>query len=294
MNQWISPRWTRRGMMAAWAIATAVASLSPQAYAQSQFDDSRLLHEGLTYARVEVDVAAAELGRLKELKVKMGDRVRQGDTLASLENEVQAASLEIAKLQAQMSGEIESAAAAMKMQRIKWDRLQQVADAAAVRPDELARAESEYEIADARHRTAVEQQRLRRAEVQRHEINLARRAIIAPVNGVIVEVYHQPGEYVTPSQPAIVRLMDDRVIQATFAIPAREIASIDVGDACQIYLVSIESGVRATISRISPEIDGESSTVRVEVDIPNPDGKYRVGDRCTMEIIRKPQRIESF
>jgi RND family efflux transporter MFP subunit len=247
-----------------------------------------LFYEGLLYPLTEVDVAASEIGQMSVVNVKVGDRVKAGLVIASLEDDVQEASLKLAKLQATQNGEVETALATERLQLAKLDAMKSMIAKAALRKDELTRAESEYEIAKARRLVASEQKSVREEEINRHQINLDRRRIIAPTDGLIIKVYHESGEYISPSDPAVVRLVEDHTLRAVFAVPANEINLLEIGTPCQIYMVSIAQGMRANVSRIAPIINGESSTIEVEIDIPNPEKSFRIGDRCTMEITAKP------
>jgi RND family efflux transporter MFP subunit len=271
------------------ALAWASPSSLPLATAQTLADPPlEMFYEGLLYPLAEVDVTASELGQMSTVNVKVGDRISAGFVIASLEDGVQKASLKLAQLQAVQNGEVESAQANERLQLEKLEALKEMADKAAVRKDELKRAESEYEIAKARLLIAVEQKNVRVEEINRHQINLDRRRIIAPTSGLIIKIYHEPGEYISPSDPAVVRLVEDHTLRAVFAVPANEINLLEIGTPCQIYLVSVAEGMKAKVSRIAPVINGESSTIEVEVDIPNPEGKFRIGDRCTMDLTAKP------
>jgi RND family efflux transporter MFP subunit len=269
-------------------LAIAGVGRMPLATAQTLADPPlELFYEGLLYPLTEVDVAASEIGQMSVVNVKVGDRVKTGLVIASLEDDVQEAALKLAKLQAVQNGEVETALANERLQFAKLQAMKTMVEKAALRKDELMRAESEYEIAKARRIVASEQKSVREEEINRHQINLDRRRIIAPTDGLIIKVYHEPGEYISPSDPAVVRLVEDHMLRAVFAVPANEISLLQIGSPCQIYMVSIAQGMKATVSRIAPVINGESSTIEVEVDIANPDKAFRIGDRCTMEFTAK-------
>ena len=49
--------------------------------------------------------------------------------------------------------------------------------------------------------------------------------------------------------------------------------------------------VAGTVDYVSPVTDAESSTVRVKIKVPNPDGKFRSGEHCTLKMISPTRRL---
>jgi RND family efflux transporter MFP subunit len=245
-------------------------------------------YDGFTEPSTTVLVAALEMGRLEEIAVKVGDKVKGGDVIARLEDGSQVSSLKIAKFQASMRGELEAAGAERDLQRAKITNLRTLSAEQMTRPDELSRAETELRITEARYLTAQEQDQFRKLEVERFELQIQRRKILAPMNGVIAEVLHQSGEYITPGDAAVVRLIVLDTIYGTFSVPVEEVDAMKVGTSTAVFLRSSGETVMAKVESLAPEIDGESGTVRVRVALPNPDGKIRVGDQCTMRLLTSP------
>ena len=242
------------------------------------------IYEGFTEPRFEIMVAASEIGRLHEVSVKVGDRVQEGDAVAKLEDRLQQSALRVAKMQASMHGEIDAALAEKRLQENRVKQLRDLATDAMARPNELKRAEADLEVAQARHTAAEEQRELRELEVNRYQIQLDRRQVIAPRSGVVAEVYHQAGEYITPSDPAVIRLLVVNELMAVFNVPADEIDRFDVDQKVDVFLRSSRVTVSGVVHGIAPAIDGESGTVEMRVLLDNRQGKLRVGDRCTVSL----------
>jgi multidrug efflux pump subunit AcrA (membrane-fusion protein) len=53
----------------------------------------------------------------------------------------------------------------------------------------------------------------------------------------------------------------------------------------RIFLRSSSKTVRAPITSIAPNIDGESGTVQVRVELDNVAGDLLSGDRCTLQFL---------
>ncbi len=250
--------------------------------AESQ--DSQMVYEGFTEPHFDIMVAATEIGRLQEVLVEVGDHVQQGQTLAVLEDSLQETALKIAKLQAEMHGDLDAAKAEALLQRARRDQIRELAADAMARPNELMRAEADLKIAEARQVAAVEQQELRKLELDRYRLQWERRRVTAPMSGIISKVFHQPGEYITPGDPAVLRLLVIDQIFAVFNVPAEDVRAMKIGSRVEVHLRSTSKSVSGQIHSIAPDIDGESGTVQIKVALNNQGGQLRVGDRCTMQL----------
>ncbi|MCO8122209.1 efflux RND transporter periplasmic adaptor subunit [Stieleria sp. TO1_6] len=239
--------------------------------------------EGFTTPKYDVLVAATEIGRLEEVNVSVGDRVASGDVIAKLEDGMQIEAVATAQWRAQMHGEIDAAQAETRLMKLRLDQLQTLADRQVARPDELKRALADWEIAMARELSAKEQDKLRGLELSRYQLQLQRRKIRAPMEGVVAEIFRAPGEYITPADPAVIRLVVLDQLYGVFNVPVEDIAVFQVGGKVSVFLMSASKSVSATVDSIAPDIDGESGTIKVKVLIENPNGQLRAGDRCQMK-----------
>lgn len=252
-------------------------------------------HEGFTTPKFDILVAATEIGRLASVDVEIGDRVKAGDTIAKLEDGLQLEAVATAQWRAQMRGETDAAKAETELMKLRLEQLQSLANQEIARPDELKRAIADWEIAKARELGAMEQDKLRKLELSRYELQLQRRKVRAPMDGVVAELFHAPGEYITPADPAVIRLVVLEQLYGVFNVPVEEMRSIDLDDTVSVFLESVGKSVQGTIASIAPNIDGESGTIKVKVLLDNRDGSLRSGDRCRMKPLRtrtsmNPQR----
>jgi len=242
------------------------------------------VHEGFTVPKNEVLVAASELGRLQLLAVEVGDEVKKGDRIGSLEDSVQAASVRVAMAQANMTGDLETAKAEVKLNRLRVQKLRQLSAERMARPDELARAEADLEIALGRQKVAEEQISLNKLDLERHQMALSRRQILAPMDGVIADIFHQPGEYITPADPAVARLLVIDKLYAVFNIPVLEARNVRLNSPAKVYLRGAQRTLDARVTFVAPMIDGESGTVEVRLELDNSKRDLLSGDRCTLQV----------
>lgn len=260
----------------------APATLTAQVSQTSSHQGPTMIYEGFTEPRYSIMVAASEIGRLDSVSVDIGDTVKAGQIIGQLEDSLQASSVRIAQLQAEMVGELNATEAEAELHRKRAEKLRGLASEGMARPDEVARAETDMRIAVGRMAAAREQLELRKLELERFQVQLERRKIRVPMDGVIAEVFRQPGEYITPSDPSIVRLLVIDKLFAVFSIPVEDTVGIEVGAPVKIVLRSTAETIDAAITSIAPDIDGESGTVQVRVELDNLAGRLLPGDRCTL------------
>lgn len=254
-------------------------------------------YEGFTAPKYSILVAATEIGRLDQVSVEIGDRVKAGDVIAKLEDGLQKEAVATAQWRAQMRGETNAARAETALMKIKLDQLQTLENQRITRPDELKRAIADWEIAKSRELAATEQDQLRTLELSRYQLQLERRKVLAPMDGVVAELFHAPGEYITPADPAVIRLVVLDQLYGVFNVPVDEMGKVQLQDRVAVFLMSVSKSVTGTVASIAPDIDGESGTVKVKVLLDNHDGQLRSGDRCRMQpartrtTLRVPQRM---
>ncbi len=165
----------------------------------------------------EVRVPAEEEGRLVALEAREGLQVEAGtllglvdDTMAQMQQKVAKAQYDVAKLQADSEVDIEVAIKAAQVLQAEYE---QALDANKKARGALSlaevrrrwfdwdRARSEIEKARMDHEVAKLTAAARLAELEASAAGIERRRIKAPIDGMVVEVFHHVGEWVSPGEP---------------------------------------------------------------------------------------------
>ncbi|WDQ15903.1 efflux RND transporter periplasmic adaptor subunit [Rhodopirellula sp. P2] len=248
-------------------------------------------YEGFSQAIEDIYLGSEDLGRIVEIPVKVGQFVQANEVIARLDDEIERASMEIAKIQASMVGEIHAAQASLDLQTVRVEHLRRLLRDEMAGSDELRRAEMELNVAKARLLTATEQRSLRMAEANRLELQWKRRSIRAPFDGVIAEKKAGLGATITPSDPEIVRLVRTDILEGVFNVMADRALTMKIGMDTQVYFRAARKTVDGKIDTIGPSINSESGTIEIRVRIENPSGELRPGDRCTMRLL-EPSSVD--
>lgn len=240
--------------------------------------------DGFTEPFLTTNVATAETGVVISVSAREGEVVKKGQVLATLDNDIHLALLAIAAEQMKAAGKLESAQAELELQERKLDKLKTLREKGLARPEELERTRTDVAIARAQVLAMKEDLAVRKLEHEKTRLQLDRRTIRAPHDGVISSLHKQEGEFVAPNEPILFTLVQLDPLLASFSIPSQLVGTFRLR---QKVLVQIEgSSVRAqgVIDQIAPVTDAESGTVRIKVRIENPKGLYRSGERCTLSL----------
>jgi RND family efflux transporter MFP subunit len=229
-----------------------------------------------------VQVATSEMGILRELLVQEGEFVEVGQLLAKLDDEYVRASLAIAERQRDSQGVLKSAEAELRLHASRAEKLSELLRTGHAHPEELERAVMEKEIAAARVLAAQESLSVRQLEVERIQVELARRSIRSPLQGVVTRTHREVGEFVSPTDPVVVTVVQLDPLLATFSLRPATAQSLKVGQPVQVQFASMPNPVDGEVEFLSQTTDARSGTMRVKVKIPNPQGLCRSGERCSL------------
>jgi multidrug efflux pump subunit AcrA (membrane-fusion protein) len=133
--------------------------------------------------------------------------VKQGDILAVMDDDILRASLEVARRSMNAEGLLKSAQADLDMKTQEQEKLKQLRERDHASQQEVDRIQTEIRIAEARLLSVKEDLEVKQLESRRIESQLKQRQVIAPMDGVISELSREAGEFVSPSDPTIARLV---------------------------------------------------------------------------------------
>ena len=248
-------------------------------------------NEGFTEPRYHIEVAAPETGIIQSLNVEEGRRVTAGQVLGVLDDDTLAASVAVAKKAKECQGAIRQAQAELALKQDRLKQFEQLRLRNHASAEELERAQMEQDVAEAQLLAAQEAQELKVLEHRRAEVQLARRRIVSPIDGVVIQVHKDKGEFVSPMDAVVFTVVQLDPLLATFSIPAPAAGKLSSGQKAQVAFFEGNRTALGTVVFISPVINPQSGTVKVKVEIPNPGGLYRSGERCRLLPGAAPKEI---
>ena len=216
-------------------------------------------------------------GRIVAVQVKLGDAVERGQPLLALESP-DADAAEAALGQARSSER--QAGAALTKAEADYARINELYQHRAVAQKEVVAAENDVAqgraVLDAARAAGVQAQR--RLELLGLKPDDARPLVQvrAPIGGRVLEINVAPGEYRGDTASPLMTIADLSRVWITSSVPESSIRLVHVGDPVSITLVAYPGETfRGRVARIADVLDPDTHTVKVHVEMANPDGRFR-------------------
>lgn len=237
-------------------------------------------YESFTEPFRKMELAPAESGVVAEICVKEGAEVHAGDVLASLDKDVLTVSRDIADAAAKAEGRRKGALAEVRLREVRLRKIRELRSNGHASQEEMLRAETELEAAEAQRKIVEEQRELDLLELKKTEALIERRLIRSPIDGVVTKIHHEQGEFVTPISPTVVTVVQIHPLRAVFNLPSTTLTTIKKDAAVRLKLAESDETITGKVEFIAPIIDADSETVRVKVLIDNSHGRILAGSRC--------------
>lgn len=246
-------------------------------------DDAYML-EGYSQPNRIAKVAAATSGIVDELVAKEGQFIKEGTCIAKLDSKVHEQVMAVARAARDSQGELEAAKAEMEANEKRINIIRDLARRQHASPEEVMRAESEYQISTAHLRTAMEKQQMRKAEYAKLLSESANYCVRAPFSGVIIEFHKQRGEFVGAVDPGVCTIAELSKLSVDFFVPRVYRSQLKVNAEVVVRFVELNKEVRGRIYYISPFPDGETKTYVAKVRIDNANLALNAGEACQLEL----------
>jgi len=283
-------------------VRTGVAAATPR-----QIDDV-LSANGSLMADMQSEVTPLVAGRVMQVLVERGQRVREGDPLIRLRDvdfrttQAQAqATLGQARARLGLEGgrafnaeetaEVRAAAAQRDIADDARRRAEQLYGSGSISDAELQRARASSDAATAQYRSALNNMRgayyayqQAAAVAQQASRALADSVVRAPFGGEVAERRINVGEYVTP-QRAIALVVKTDVLRMEIQVPQERISQVQRDQRVEVRVDAFPDRVFAgTIRYISAAVRADTRSLIAEAVIPNEDGVLRPGLFATARI----------
>ena len=214
--------------------------------------------------------------------VKMGDIVRKGEPLITLDSrepsielERTTASLEAAqRAQAQAEKGMAAAEADAELASATFQRIQQLFNKQSAARQELdeararqAGAHAQAELARARVAEAQAHVKAATAGVEAAQVRLSYVQITAPLDGYVAARLVDPGAVVAPGMP-LLQVERGGNYRLEVAVPESRISAIPVGSSLAVDVEAIDLHSTGRVIEIQPVLDANSRTALVRVQLP--------------------------
>ena len=241
----------------------------------------------------EVDVMAKIAGFVKQINVDVGDRVKQGQLLATLEipemaDDLRRADAAVVRAKAEVTRAQDEQRRAESVHSIAHLSFQRISTVAEKKPGLVAQQEideaqsrdlvTEAQVAATKSALAAaqEQVNVNSADTQKVKTLMDYTRVTAPFTGVITRRYADTGSMIqagTASQTQampVVKLSENSLLRLILPVPESAVPTVHIGQQVEVKVPTLNRTFPGRVARFAEKVSMATRTMDTEVDVPNP------------------------
>jgi RND family efflux transporter MFP subunit len=214
-----------------------------------------LTASGKLVAKNSVNISTRMMGYITAMKAEVGQNVRAGQLLVSIN------ATDIQAKGGQANAQISQAQANYNIAKKDYERFQNLYKSQSASQKELDDMRARYEIAQAG---------LQAAQQMKNEVNAQYRYtnVTAPISGTITAKFAEQGDMASPGMP-LLTIESQSSLQAQVLVSEQNITQINEGMSVQVTLKSLNKMVSGTVSEISKSAANTGGQYMVKINIHN-------------------------
>jgi RND family efflux transporter MFP subunit len=209
--------------------------------------------EAVVEAVRQSTIAAQVMGRVVDLRVDAGDRVRAGQVIARIDER------EAAQAVVSSEASVAQARANLENARLSLERARQLQASKFVSQAAVDSAEAQYKAAQAQ---------LKAAEAAAGQASVSRgyTSIVAPFSGVISVRHVEVGEMASPGRP-LFTAFDPTDMRVLAEVPQSQLEQIRRLSRATVEVASIDQWIKVRSMTVLPAADPRTHSTRVRLDL---------------------------
>ena len=224
---------------------------------------------GKIQAKNSADLSTRMMGYVNKVHVNVGDQVRKGQLLVSINN----ADLQAKK--AQVNAGITEATAAFNNAQKDYNRFKNLFTSNSASQKEMDDITANFEMAKAR---------LEAANQMKNEINaqFTYSNISAPFNGIITGKNIKVGDMANPGMP-LISIETPGAFEVIAMVPETEISSIKTGITVDVLVKSINKSLKGKVTEVSTSAKNTGGQYLVKIDLDETESNILSGMFATVQ-----------
>lgn len=251
----------------------------------------------LTY-QTEIRIMSEVMGRVKDLYVKEGDVVKQGDLLLRLDPATVRAQVDRleAGLQQSMLA-IERARVSADTAQTKWTRYQKLRESGLIDANTYDEVRTQRDQSKVEFDSATQQSRQTQASLKEAREQLAKTELRAPISGRLTAVKIKIGETAVPSATSIAGsdllvIADTTNLYAEVNVNETDVARVVPGQEARIVPAAFPDkswiGAVETVAVSPVQVAGQGKSYLVKIRLTKSDElQFHTGMSCRAEIVTR-------
>jgi RND family efflux transporter MFP subunit len=211
-------------------------------------------------------------GKVSEVKVKDGDKVKEGALLIRLDS-------------AELSAQAAQAEAGLQLAKVNLDAAASALEDMRILYEEDIVSHQQFEQAETQYKLSEAQQAQAAAMLQLIRTQLDDTLITAPISGTTSGVTINPGEMVAPGMP-VVTINKLNTMEVHVELTEKDVGRVAQGQKVSVFVSAADPDpLEGEIILISPVADPRTKTFRMKVALPNESGHLKAGMTAVIELI---------
>lgn len=271
-------------------VLASVLALAPVSVLAADNDISEF--QCLIEPYLSVNVGAAVNGVIEKIHVDRSSVVGKGDKLVELKSALEQVAVRLAGARAEREAEVQASKTSLEFNRRKHSRLEGLHRKKLVPDHQIDEAATEMRLANLQVQQAEKDSEIAKLELLQAREALKLRTVESPINGVVVERFKAPGEFVEDAP--ILKIVQLDPLRVEVVAPVSVFGRIARGMKAEVFPeVPLDRRLVATVTVVDRVVDAASGTFGVRLELPNADYAVPGGLRCTLRFLNgtSPDRV---
>ncbi len=238
---------------------------------------------GTVRAKAAAAISAKVMGYVREVNVRVGDRVRQGQKLVVLDardldagyRQAEAARNEARNAIPEAENGISAAKANLELAKSTFGRMKELFDKQSISNQEFDEASAKLKVAQAGYemaaakRTQLESKIAQADEALRSaEVMKSYAEITAPFDGIVTEKPVEPGSLSAPGAP-LLTIEREGAYRLEAGVEESKLNAVKLGQQVTVRLDAIDTPLAGRVTEIVPAVDSASRAFTVKIELPS-------------------------
>ena len=257
---------------------------------------------GTVHALSSAVIAAKWMGYVREVEVRSGDRVREGQALVELDardldanaNQAAAAREEVRNAIPEADSAVAAAEANLNLVRATFRRMNELYQKKSISDQEfdeatakLKASQADFEMARAKRAQLNSKLAQTEQEVRAAQVTRSYAEIQAPFAGIVTAKSVEPGNLAVPGAPLLT--IEGGGYRLETSVEESKLSSIRAAQRVSVTIDGIDRTLDARVSEIAPTVDAASRAYIVKIDLPAlPEVRSGVFGRATFQLGSRP------
>ena len=237
---------------------------------------------GTVRARTAAQISSRVMAYVRQVSVQVGDRVREGQVLVTLDSQdfdagvrrAEASEAEVQNAIPEADNGVAAAKANLDLAQSTFHRMDELASKKSISNQEfdeasarLKAAQAAYDMARARRKQIDPKLAQVEQEIRAAKIMLDYTRIAAPFSGVVTARSVEPGNLAAPGAPLLtIEREGDYRLEAS--VEESKLPFVKTGQTVEVALDALDRRLSARVSEIVPAVDAASRAYIVKIDLP--------------------------